>query len=770
MTATAPLLPPPPPQVVDWPEPHRRDVWSRVTWGLDVKVLAVTQIVNPARRQRCRLDFLAFAQTYFPTIFYQPNLFHREFAGQLQDLLLAKAPMLLMKALAAPRGIGKTTVCLLFLLWAALYGHSRFALLLCDNADHAAERLDALKALVLGSDLLFEDFPEICGPVRNFGGDARAAAGEMPGFPWSRHEIRLANAAWLAAYGMDSGIAGRLKQFTRPDLLLVDDAETVDTVKSPAQTKALHDRLYQEVMKLPAQGGAALLVWICTLKLKGCISDQLTDPAQNPAWRGERYKALVKYPREELLWNHFMEQIKPNGRTVPAEIETGEKNHELSTTHVRSGKVGAMDPEAGVQVQPGIEGAGTDRGNESRDALHEDDPGRALPHLQNALPNGPADDLRKLNDPDVCTLLNFAPAAFEKLEEGHRRALRFYAEHKAEMDEGAVVLDPQRLPLHQIMYERAILGEKAWLCEVQQEPPKDENTKDLQLEIDLLIRRAVGLARGVVPAWAAHVLVALDLGRHKCYWQADAWDADFRSSCLIDQGSIETRLDEGSEYRMTDSEALRVVMVQTAIQHALDEAAQKFATGWPSEKTGEYVRPRAIGVDCGGTAEKFAWYETVLRFCAGRTQWLALKGSDWRERTADRALGRNWICEDKNNPGRRHDCNSDEYKSRVFHALAAPVWKVEGVEHFAGARFFHKDCPREYCRHLTAEKYVESIPKAEAPSGKEVKVGWNRLTNLPNHWWDTSWMTYAIADIVKFRGMQQARKAAVKYGIVGRTD
>jgi len=119
-------------------------------------------------------------------------------------------------------------------------------------------------------------------------------------------------------------------------------------------------------------------------------------------------------------------------------------------------------------------------------------------------------------------------------------------------------------------------------------------------------------------------------------------------------------------------------------------------------------------------------------------------------------MGRNWICEDNQNPGRRHDCNADEYKTRVFQALAAPVWKVEGLERFEGARFFHRDCPREYVRHLTAEKYVE-ILKPEAPSGRELKVGWNHVTSIPNHWWDTSWMSYALADIVKHHGAVAGR-------------
>ena len=286
----------------------------------------------------------------------------------------------------------------------------------------------------------------------------------------------------------------------------------------------------------------------------------------------------------------------------------------------------------------------------------------------------------------------------------------------------------------------------------------------------------MGEPRGVVPAWAAHVTASVDAGRHACYWQADAWDADWKTSCLLDQGLQDTDLNRGGEYKMTADEGTRTVMVQEAIQRALTALRERFATGWMQDRV-PFV-PRIVGVDCGGTADKFAWYEVVLRFCAGVPYWVPLKGSGWSERTADRALARNWICEEKGNPGRRHDCNADHFKTLAFNALAAPVWHVsaappspgapsthsvrgvggEGAALFSGTRILHKDVPREYCRQMTSEKWVEVLSgKLETPSGKELKVGWNHVTSIPNHWWDTNWMAFAVADIARTSGLSSAR-------------
>lgn len=675
---SAPLFPLPPLQPEKkLPLAHRRDIWSRVTWGVKVVLLMASLPKNMERRRRCRGDFLQFCETYFPTVFYDLNRFHREFAAELQRLILSKSPMLKLKALAAPRGIGKTTICVLAIIWAALYGHSKFAIVFSSTSPNAAERLTDIKSQILRNELLFEDFPEICGPVREFGGDARAAAGAKPGYPWSNDLIRLSNGAYIASFGMDSAVAGRLKDFLRPDLMLIDDMETYDSVISPSETKKLSGRLFQEIMGLPGFGRHAVLLFICTIKVKNCVSDELSDAEINPEWRGQRYRALETFPKAEGLWNVFMEFIKPNGRTKPD----------------------AAAPE------------------------------------------------QELSDEKIAQFLEVPWSQWQEYTDGYRAALRFYVQRKSAMDEGAVLLDSKRLPLHQIYYERANKGETAWFCEIQNDPLLDENKKDLQLEVEALLKRAIGGPRRIVPDWASFVTFTIDMGKYICYWQVDAWTADCFTSCLIDQGMQETNLNKGGEYKMEDSETRRNVMIVDAVRFALDALDVRVAEGYV-KATGEVVIPSLVGVDCGGTAEKMAWYEIVLKFCATRPKWIPLKGADWQMRRADRAMARNWICEQESNPGRRHDCNADEYKTRIYNSLNAPLMTPDG-KLYRGTRIFHSAAPHEYCRQLTAEKWVEEL-KEEARSGKELKVGWNHLTRIPNHFWDTSWMSSALADIYRF--------------------
>lgn len=671
------LLPPAP---RPWPRPDMLDVWSLATWGVRVPLLEFARVVNPDRRRACGESFLKFCHTYTPHVFYDPNVFHLEFAGELERLVFAKAPTLLLKALAAPRGVGKTTVVLLFMLWCVLYGHARFAAILCDTGPHAIERMGSVKSLVLNNDRLMEDFPEICGPIRDFGGDARAAAGATPDFPWSKDLIRLANGNYIAAFGMDSGVAGRLKDFGRPDLIMCDDCETVDSAKSKAESDRLRDRLFQEVMKLPGMNKSALLVWICTLKTKGCLSDELTDRQKNPEWRGSRYRGLPVEPKRSDAWAWYRDSLKPAGAAErPADMTDG----------------------------------------------------------------------AALSDEQVQAALEIPAKVFQVLTPEHRQALKFYAANKDAMDAGAELLDAKRLPLHRIMHERVILGETAWRCEVQQDPPEDTGTTRLNFEIEFLQTRCVGEAEGLVPAWAWWIFFTIDMGLHKCHWEASAWSHDLATSQLIAQGAQPTNVNDGERYKMTDDIERRRMLTEDGIRFALSQLAIRIALGFP-RPNGELLHATLVGVDARGTTDGKAWQNIVFDHCfRSGPHWFPLRGDSFQAADMQRAQGRNWICEKNNNPYRCIEFNADHYKTKLWNALTMPAFDAAGVP-TRGARIMHRQTPREYLRHHTAEVYSE-VFTPDKPVEKSVRAGWNeKPARIPNHWWDTAVQQQVLADIAPF--------------------
>jgi hypothetical protein len=111
-----------------------------------------------------------------------------------------------------------------------------------------------------------------------------------------------------------------------------------------------------------------------------------------------------------------------------------------------------------------------------------------------------------------------------------------------------------------------------------------------------------------------------------------------------------------------------------------------------------------------------------------------------------RAEGRNWCAAEDNVVVL---WNTDEYKRELFASLERDVFDTGGQLR-AGARAFWSDCPVEYIRHQTSEKYVE-VELEERVVGRDVRRGWIRLPGRRNHWWDTAAESFALRDVVRRR-------------------
>lgn len=685
MTPTLPL-PPPGKRAIILPHHQRGDVWLHAWTGVDVRRRTVARAKDPSRRARCENDLELFAETYFPHRYYAPNAVHRALLTDYESAIQFPGLTPIKHAIAAPRSIGKTTDSEIAALWAILYGKRDYVLFIGATGPKGKERVASLQHELKTNRLLREDFPEIIEPILAFDGDPRRAP---PDYPWSGDEFRLLNGRRVEGRGIDSSLVGLNRLGVRPDLLIIDDVETLDTIRSSTETEKIEQRLRLEVLRLHDINRPAAYFFICTIRGRGCVADKLTDAKKEPEWRGRRYRALAKEPDVKARWETFMDFCR---------------------------------------------------------AVRQSDNEATLAEVVQA-----------------CVALGIKPEEFEKLTHEHQAALRFYVAHKDEMDAGAEVLDSVRLPLHALYHARATEGEMAFACELQNDPPEDANRKRVEFDLQYLLDRRIGEDEGIVPSWARYLTASVDIGLYTLHWEVDAWDGALQTSALIAQGQQETNVNAGGQYKMTDDPAKKESLVAIAIRQALESLRIKFAEGFP-RRTGELITPNLVGVDVGGTAETAAWYETVWRFCKTAKPWVALKGmSPWRQTTADKNFGRNFMVDPIIG---RHDCNVDEYKLRVARAYEAPP-RDENREIFAGARILHAKAPQLYCKHQTAEYWVEAISD-DAPAGKAIKVGWNHDGNKPNHWWDTAWMAYALADIFSTRHNLRESRGKVKYGIVGK--
>src|SRR5262245_32722521 len=131
--------------------------------------------LNQERRERGRLSFRAFCEEYFPVRFaleWSPD--HLKVI-ELVETTVRNGGLF---AMAMPRGAGKTSLVEAAAIWAIVYGLHRFVVLIGATDGHATEMLESVKTELDTNESLFEDFHEVCDPIREIEGKANRCKGQ----------------------------------------------------------------------------------------------------------------------------------------------------------------------------------------------------------------------------------------------------------------------------------------------------------------------------------------------------------------------------------------------------------------------------------------------------------------------------------------------------------------------------------------------------------------------------------------------------------------
>jgi hypothetical protein len=278
-------------------------------------------VADPARRASCEHDFQRFCETYFPNVFtltWSPD--HLLVISIIQNAILNGG----LSAVAMPRGSGKSSLCLAAAVWALVYGHRHFVVLIGASEDHAKKLLKNLVTDFQTNDLLAADFPEVCYPIRALENISKRCAGQTcDGEPtritWTANELVLPTIEGSKVSGSRmsvAGITGAIRGLNakladgssiRPDFCLIDDPQTSESAQSPKQ---VHDRLgiiNGDVLGLAGPGEKISAVCPCTVIAKHDVADQLLDRKKNPVWQGVRTKLLKSEPTNAKLWEEYAE-------------------------------------------------------------------------------------------------------------------------------------------------------------------------------------------------------------------------------------------------------------------------------------------------------------------------------------------------------------------------------------------------------------------------------------------------------------------------------
>lgn len=298
---------------------QRRYSAKKAVQGSDIS--PIPKRVNPERRESCRNDLRLFLETYFPEAFplaWSPG--HLEVIHSIERQIVEGGSV----AIAMPRGSGKTTIIVRAAIWAILYGKSPYVFLVAADAGKADKLLDSCKTILEFNQLLFEDFPEVCHPVRCLQGLSINAAkqhvdGERTLIDWKKSVAQMPCVEGSECSGARIEVAGvtaaaRGAQVTLPDgtvlrptLILIDDFQTRESAASPIQSETRLAILAGDLAGMKGPDHPLAMLAAVTVIYPGDAADRLLDRELNPEWRGVKQKMVNRWPDADHLWDKYAE-------------------------------------------------------------------------------------------------------------------------------------------------------------------------------------------------------------------------------------------------------------------------------------------------------------------------------------------------------------------------------------------------------------------------------------------------------------------------------
>lgn len=249
------------------------------------------------RRKLGAIDMEFFGRAYFPHYFSRPSPeFHRELdAIWQQGVLKGRYPLTpadtkaisrlpgVRRAVAAPRGHAKSTnLTFKGTMHSTLYGYKHYPIIISDSSEQAEGFLDNIRVEFEENTAILEDFGSLAGSV------------------WRSNVLVTKTNIKIEAIGSGKKIRGRKHRNWRPDLIILDDVENDENVRTPEQRKKLKDWFDKAVSK--SGDDYTDIVYIGTLLHYDSL---LAKTLANPAYRSIKYKAVIQFSQADDLWQQW---------------------------------------------------------------------------------------------------------------------------------------------------------------------------------------------------------------------------------------------------------------------------------------------------------------------------------------------------------------------------------------------------------------------------------------------------------------------------------
>ena len=331
------------------------------------RLVIIPKCADIARRRALEQDDEEWLYYYFHPDACPRNPFTYRFVKQQRRIIETVGQAIRDgrdKSIAASRGEGKTTICERLAMKYIMQGNAfpdiaiYFAVLLAATGGAASNSLDEMKDQIESNERLCLDYPEICVPVRALESTPQKAHTQIVSgyrhdtgepfdeanskFTWCGDEVIMPNVpgspsalSIIATRGLDAAILGLKKKGRRPDLILIDDPDTLETARSQHLADKLESNIEGALGQLGGQTRRAARVMITTVRSRISASYKYTDRKLKPYFRGERFAFLEQKPTNLDRWEEYVMLAQQD------QLDETTKAHDLYLAHFDEMNAGA---------------------------------------------------------------------------------------------------------------------------------------------------------------------------------------------------------------------------------------------------------------------------------------------------------------------------------------------------------------------------------------------------------------------------------------------
>ena len=301
-------------------------------------------IVNPHRREDCRYDLLQFLTTYFPnsTGLDPFSDDHKTVIARIQACALHGGRFVN----AVYRSFAKTTIAENSSIWATFYGHRKFVPMFGAEAGSGEEMVSSLKLEMSENNDLYDDFPEVCFPIRALENKpqrcySQTHHGKLTHIGWTADTIVLpmiegsaAGGAVIRAKGFMAASRGmKFKRAdgvqARPDFVIVDDPQTDESAQTEHQVNKRLKILKKSILKQTGHQKSLAIIINATVIEHDDMIDYLLGPKE-PSWQGERIPMVRSWSGvHDELW--LAEYARIRNTYDPDNVDSQTDAHRAAT-------------------------------------------------------------------------------------------------------------------------------------------------------------------------------------------------------------------------------------------------------------------------------------------------------------------------------------------------------------------------------------------------------------------------------------------------------